>query len=59
MKLHIETKQAGEVTRSMVVDAIKRQLGAALEKSVKIEVRHFAQKNQFKVFMETNDKLVA
>ena len=59
MKLHLETKQPGEVTRAMVIEAIRRQCGPLVDQAIKIEVRHFAQKNQFKVFVETNDQNAA
>ena len=43
----------------MVIEAIRRQCGPLVDQAIKIEVRHFAQKNQFKVFVETNDQNAA
>lgn len=55
IKLHIQAKHQGEINRTMVIQAIKRQCKFAIEDS-QIEVRHFAQKNQFKVFIELGDR---
>lgn len=57
-KLHIQAKNQGEITRSMVLDAIKKQCKFPIEDS-QIEVRHFAPKNQFKVFVQLDEKAPA
>ena len=56
IKLHIQAKHQGEITKSMVIVALKKQCKLfSLDESA-IEVRHFAQRNQFKVFIELNDR---
>lgn len=40
----------------MVIIALKRQCKLFTLDEAAIEVRHFAQKNQFKVFIELNER---